>query len=69
MKTFLISTFLLIGSTVLAQNIAATKANKTLKPVKKFNKTGLQNAEKLVATADHKKYYTKLVRSVNVVKD
>ena len=69
MKTFVISTFLLIGSTLLAQDIAMVKGNGGLKPVKKFNKLVLKNTEKIVATAENKKHYARLVRSVNIIKD
>jgi len=67
MKTLFISAFLLIGSTVFAQNVAATE-NNTLKPVKEFNDAVLKEAIKVVATTDKKKYYSTLVRTVNVVK-
>ncbi len=68
MKTLFVSTFLLIGSTILAQNVAATETN-TLTPVKTYDKVEVKSAEKLIAATDKKRYYATLVRTVNVVKN
>lgn len=68
MKNLLIGIFILAGSSLIAQDVALTNT-KSLKPSKKYEKPAAASNTKLIASVDKKKYYAKLVRSVNVIKD
>lgn len=68
MKTLIISAFLLIGSTLVAQNVVSTESN-SLKAVKNFENISVTSTDKVAVVAtDKKKYYSTLVRTVSVVK-